>query len=108
MAAHRLSTVGRSRLEPCDVFGKQAVQRIDQPRQIDRFAKQVQHLQAQQVADVIHLGVARHHDHRQVLAGGVFAQALDQRNTTFFRHAQVGDDQRNVGVFGQLLQRDLD
>ena len=44
--------------------GKQAVEGVDQAHQIDRFAEQIQHLQAQHVTDIIHLGMAGHHDHR--------------------------------------------
>ncbi|MNJ58429.1 hypothetical protein D3C77_540620 [compost metagenome] len=75
---------------------------------IDRLAKQVQHLQAQQVTDVVHVGMAGGDNHRQVLAGSVLAQALDQGNATFFRHAQVGNHQSHIRVAGELLQGEFD
>ncbi len=46
--------------------GKQVVQRVDQPHQVDRLAEQVQHVQPQHVAHIIHFGVARHHNHGQM------------------------------------------
>ena len=43
-----------------------------------------------------------------MLARGVLAQALYQRHATLLRHAQVGDDQRNIRMACQMLQRQLD
>ncbi|CAI8978152.1 hypothetical protein EMIT0324P_40312 [Pseudomonas chlororaphis] len=87
---------------------EQGVQGFQQAHVVDGFAEQVQHLQTQQVADVVHVGMTRGDDHRQVLAGGVIAQSPDQRQATLLRHAQVGDDQRDVGVLSEMGQGELD
>ena len=89
-------------------FGKQIVEGFQQAHVVDRLAKQVQDLQPQQVADVIHVGMPRHDDHRQVLARGVLAQALDQRQAAFLGHAQVSDYQRDIRMPGEVVQGKLD
>ncbi|MNR68408.1 hypothetical protein D3C85_1929420 [compost metagenome] len=38
----------------------------------------------------------------------MLAQPLDQRHATLLRHAQVRDDQRNIRMTRQMLQRNLD
>jgi len=47
---------------------KQVVEGFQEADVIDGFAEKVQHLQAKQIADILHVGVARGDDHRQVLA----------------------------------------
>ncbi|MNG03900.1 hypothetical protein D3C84_870010 [compost metagenome] len=43
-----------------------------------------------------------------MLARRVLAQALDQRHATLLRHAQVGNDQSDIRMACQMLQRQLD
>lgn len=41
---------------------KKSVQGFQQTHVIDRFAKQVQNLQTQQIADIVHIGMTRGDD----------------------------------------------
>ncbi|MNP60195.1 hypothetical protein D3C76_1552590 [compost metagenome] len=43
-----------------------------------------------------------------MLTRRMLAQPLDQRHATLLRHAQVRDDQRNIRMTRQMLQRNLD
>ncbi|MNW21708.1 hypothetical protein D3C71_2227800 [compost metagenome] len=52
--------------------------------------------------------MTRGDNHRQVLTQGVLTQTADQRHATFFGHAQIRDDQRDIGVASQMLQGKFD
>ncbi|MCY1308494.1 hypothetical protein D9M70_585080 [compost metagenome] len=71
---------------------------------VDGLRVEVQYLQAQHLDHVAHFRVPRGDDDRHVLLGDLFAQALDQAQTAFFRHAQVGDDECDIRVIVEMFE----
>ncbi len=64
-AEHGHDQAGKDSLNLKDLrLGKEVVQGFQQADVVDGFAEQVQHLQAQHVAHVVHVGMAGGDDHR--------------------------------------------
>ena len=70
--------------------------------QVERFGQEFMRATTERTGRAGHIGIGRHHDHRQLRQRGL--ELVQQHQAIVARHAHIGEQQRRRRAFAQGLQ----